>query len=347
MALTAKKQQEKYYRKTFLPPTVGAGILFLFGAFNYFSATDGHDQQQKLDYKAEAMPANSSVPHQHQIYLSGLQTLEMHQKMMSSCPMDLRLQTYRTMTFPEFIDKVFDGLEKVPVSQDPLDYVASQYSKLMEERGALASGFWSEFGVWEGKTLKECYNNLKNTNFEGTIAGFDSFEGLPVHWRESFVQGTFATDFEVVRANVPEEVKLYQGWFQNTIGKFLEDYPNTPAGLINHDGDVFLSTAITFSLLNDRIVPGTLLCFDELIGYAGYQQHEILSLFIWMKEMEAMLCPIAVYNLDREHAQSNEGRDDVGAVEQSACFQVLDIPGTKYPVPFPMKEVGNIRGVST
>jgi hypothetical protein len=64
-----------------------------------------------------------------------------------------------------------------------------------------------------------------------------------------------------------------------------------------------------------------------------------------MKEMEVTLCPIAVYNLDRKRAQDINGKI-VGQEEQSACFQVLDIPGRKSPVPFPMKD-GNDRTVST
>lgn len=240
--------------------TCAGGALLLWVAFSYFvgvstvenslATTDGHDQQRNL--------ANAA-PH-HEIHLSGLQTFEMHEKMMLSCPFELRLQTSRTMTLPEFVDKVFDGLEQVPVDQDPLNYVASQYSKLMEERGALGAGFWAEFGVWQGATLKHSYNLLKNTNFHGLMVGFDSFDGLPANWIRGFVKGRFATDFEAVRANVPEEVDLYKGWFQDTIGTFLDDYPNLPAGLINHDGDLFLSTAITFSLAGERIVPGTLMC---------------------------------------------------------------------------------------
>jgi hypothetical protein len=253
--------------------TCAAGALLLWGAFSYFASVInvntienslasiyGHDQpQRKLDHTAETLTNSVSVRH-HMIFLSGLQTLEMHEKMMSSCPVEHRLQTSRTMTFPEFVDNVFDGLEKVPVDQDPLYYVASQYSKLMEERGALGSGFWAEFGVYQGKTLKESHDLLKNTNFRGPMAGLDSFEGLPALWREGYAKGKYATDFEAVRSNVPEDVKLYRGWFQDSISAFLDDYPNTPAGLINHDGDLFLSTAITFSLAGERIVEGTLIC---------------------------------------------------------------------------------------
>jgi len=315
---------------------------FYFIATGAFALIAGaiwcHQQAQPFlavsSTSAAAASSSDSVPrqHPHEIRLSGLQTPEMHEKMMSSCPADLRLETNPTMTLPEFVDKVFDGLEQVEVPEDPLLHVAQKYSHFMENRGALGTGFWAEFGVWNGGTLIKAYDRLEKTRFTGPIAGFDSFEGLPETWRGNFKEGRFATDYDSVREKVPDKIALYKGWFQDTIGTFLFDNPDTPAGFINHDGDLFLSTAITFSLLNNRIVPGTLMCFDELIGYPGFQKHEILSLFIWMREMEATLCPIAVYKLNRTVASDFDMKKEVGQGSQGACYQVLEIPGKRVPI---------------
>ena len=45
---------------------------------------------------------------------------------------------------------------------------------------SIAGGFWTESGVFEGKTLIKAHTELlKQKEFSGPIAGFDSFEGLP------------------------------------------------------------------------------------------------------------------------------------------------------------------------
>lgn len=199
--------------------------------------------------------------------LDGVQTPFMHQQMMDSCPESLRLNLPLSMAQPEFIDKVFDGLEQTQVHGDPLDYVMVNFDTLVKERGALSSGFWAEFGVFQGKTLVKAYRELvqKKTLFQGIIAGFDSFQGLPEKWR-SYQQGFFSTNFDKVRKSVPKDVVLKVGWFQNTIGEFLEEHPRLAATLINHDGDLFVSTAITFALAGQRIVSGTIMCCKYVMG---------------------------------------------------------------------------------
>ena len=55
---------------------------------------------------------------------------------------------------------------------------------------SIAGGFWTESGVFEGKTLIKAHTELlKQKEFSGPIAGFDSFEGLPRTWHGHFVTG--------------------------------------------------------------------------------------------------------------------------------------------------------------
>lgn len=261
--------------------------------------------------------------------LIGLQTSSMRQKMLSSCPSNYRIHVDRTMKLnPDFVNLIMDGLERVqlPAEEDPLNYIFDHYQKHMDARGFLSQGFWVEFGVWEGKTLKEAHQALSTTKFNGPIAGFDSFVGLPSKWAGRFDKGAFETNYEKVRKDVPSDILLYEGWFQDTIGTFLKDHPTVPAAVINFDADLYVSTSLTFGLLAERIIPGTILCFDELVGYPAYQMHEILALFLWLKMYDATICPISAMPVtDRIKLMNNDIEATEGKYNYGACFQVLDL----------------------
>ena len=51
-----------------------------------------------------------------------------------------------------------------------------------------------------------------------------------------------------------------------------------PVAFIHVDCDLYSSTKTIFSLLSDRIVPGTIILFDEYFNYPNWQQHEYKAL---------------------------------------------------------------------
>jgi hypothetical protein len=94
----------------------------------------------------------------------------------------------------------------------------------------------------------------------------------------------------------------------------------------------FVSTTITFQLLSERIVPGTIMGFDELYGYPGFKDHEILALFLWMRQRHATLCPLAAWWPDpvtRTSLKDNNMVKQARAPFQAACFQVLELGSQK------------------
>jgi hypothetical protein len=255
-----------------------------------------------------------------------LQTDAMRKASLNFCPPSVRLETQPDMTLPQFISRTFESINQVIVGERPLFYLAKNFNKTWRERGGLANGFWAEFGVYNGGSLKNAFKMIKNDLPQSSglvFAGFDSFEGLPAKWRSSFNEGKFNTSYDAVRADVPAEVELHKGWFQDTIGQFLIKHPDIPASFIHHDGDLFVSTAITFSLLASRIFPGTMMCFDELVGYPGFEQHEILSLFLWMQEYHATICPVGIK--ERYNDTDKNPLSDLRPDRQSVCFQVLTL----------------------
>lgn len=132
---------------------------------------------------------------------------------------------------------------------------------------AQPNGLFLEFGVASGRTITHMAVNTPRTHFYG----FDSFEGLPEAWRSGFDKGVFAQARLPV---VPPNATLIKGWFDDTLPAFLHDRPDVPLSLLHIDCDLYSSTKTIFANLKDRIVPGTVIVFDEYWNYPGWRDHE-------------------------------------------------------------------------
>lgn len=129
------------------------------------------------------------------------------------------------------------------------------------------SGMILEFGVYSGYTI----NRFAALVPERRIVGFDSFEGLPETWNSTFRKGSLrCTKLPAVRDNV----ELVVGWFDTTLQQFLAKHPNDPVALLHIDCDLYSSTNTVLSLLASRIVPGTVIVFDEYFNFPGWRKHE-------------------------------------------------------------------------
>lgn len=128
-----------------------------------------------------------------------------------------------------------------------------------------AEGMALEFGVYTGGTLK-----LIATAFEGRdVYGFDSFEGLPEDWRNGFPAGLFGMD------GLPDVdgAELVVGWFDDTLPGFLDAHTG-PVSFLHVDCDLYSSTKTVLELVGPRLVPGSVIVFDEYFNYPGWQDHE-------------------------------------------------------------------------
>ena len=54
---------------------------------------------------------------------------------------------------------------------------------------------------------------------------------------------------------------------------FCQQYPG-PVAFLHLDADLYSSTRTVFDLLGDRIVPGTVIAFDEFFNYPGWREGE-------------------------------------------------------------------------
>ncbi|MEJ2886614.1 class I SAM-dependent methyltransferase [Actinomycetospora sp. OC33-EN06] len=129
-------------------------------------------------------------------------------------------------------------------------------------------GMALEFGVYTGTTLRI----IAETRDDGQVFGFDSFQGLPEHWRAGFAAGTFA---DAEPPAVPG-AELVVGWFADTLPAFLEENPG-PVDLLHLDADLYSSTATVLENVGPRLRPGSVIVFDEYLNHPGWEDGEHLA----------------------------------------------------------------------
>lgn len=132
-------------------------------------------------------------------------------------------------------------------------------------KAAPKDGLVLEFGVRFGNTIRQLAKLTQQK-----IYGFDSFEGLPEVWHHE-PKGSYTTRGEI--PEVPSNVVLIQGWFDQTLPEFLETHPG-PVRLINVDCDIYSSTKTVLDALAPRIVTGSVIVFDEYIGNEHWREDE-------------------------------------------------------------------------
>jgi len=137
------------------------------------------------------------------------------------------------------------------------------------------AGHVMEFGVWQGKTISRIGTHFSRQK----IWGFDSFVGLPEPWFTKSTQegpshpaGKFNLDGEKL-VSLPN-VELVAGWFYDTIPTWLEQNSGDIC-FLHIDSDLYSSALTVLTLLNDRIVPGTVIVFDEMYPWANYDQYDL------------------------------------------------------------------------
>lgn len=134
-------------------------------------------------------------------------------------------------------------------------------------QAAKLDGLILEFGVFNGKSIRRIAEFSSSD-----IYGFDSFEGIPEAWNDE-PSGSYSA--EGVLPAVPKNVTLVKGWFNDTIPIFLNQLKQDPVIRFLHiDCDLYSSTKTIFDLLGKYIQPGTVILFDEFIGYKSWQKDE-------------------------------------------------------------------------
>lgn len=138
-----------------------------------------------------------------------------------------------------------------------------------------------EFGVFTGNSLRFISKHLPDRK----IYAFDSFEGLPEAWPGARSTTHKKGHFNV-KGNLPQvdnpNITFVKGFFENTMPEFIKTYTDQVA-LIHIDCDIYSSTKTIFHYMKPYINRGTVILFDELIGYPDFEINEMKA---WVEFIE-------------------------------------------------------------
>ena len=208
-----------------------------------------------------------------------------------------KLSSYRKVKDTEYnllknfvdLDPIFEGR----IDKFNFDGTREKWIKFHAEYNFKITGHWMEFGVREGTTIEQFLKYHPDAH----IHGFDSWEGLPEDWNvgnKIYKAGDMAVPMPVF----DNRVELWKGWFQDTIDPWKEKYKGN-IQLLHVDGDLYSSATTVLTKLNDRIVPGTVIIFDEISNWrlAGKMSEwcngEWLALQQWMEKFDRQVVPLA------------------------------------------------------
>jgi hypothetical protein len=159
------------------------------------------------------------------------------------------------------IDTEIESIKNIPSYSWPENYFHNTISYVKND------GLWLEFGVCSGNTI-----NIISSKTKNKVYGFDSFLGLPEDWGNHQPKGAYSTDGNIPFVN--DNVELVIGLFQDTLDDFLKEHKE-PVSYLHLDADLYSSTKFVLDNLEDRIVSGTVISFDEIHNYPEYRDHEI------------------------------------------------------------------------
>jgi hypothetical protein len=164
------------------------------------------------------------------------------------------------------------ALEAAAFVEDHMGYAkgfSSRYDLLSASLGEVdrkLNGLYCEFGVFEGRTI-----NFIAEKVDCEVHGFDSFEGLPEDWRPGVMRGAFKMGGALPA--VRDNVRIHPGWFKDSLPRFAREHRG-PLAFAHIDSDLYSSTKTILDVLGSRIVPGTVIQFDEFFNFSGWKDGE-------------------------------------------------------------------------
>ena len=138
-----------------------------------------------------------------------------------------------------------------------------------------------EFGVCRGGTIRVIRRTL-NGSF--LVFGFDSFKGLPETWIDKNGIVVVPPEYFSTNGIIPDvkDVKFYAGWFSDTLLDYLKIAESI--ALLHIDSDLYSSAKEILWALNNYIVKGTIIVFDEWFYKHDprYDDHEQRAFNEWI-----------------------------------------------------------------
>lgn len=129
-------------------------------------------------------------------------------------------------------------------------------------------GLHLEMGVYKGDSINALAKLRPNQKFYG----FDSFEGLPESWTLGSRKGAFSLggNLPPVRRNVT----LVKGFFQDSLGSFVEGHKDEKIAFMHIDCDLYSATKYLLETMKPLLTKGAVIVFDEYYNYSEWQEGE-------------------------------------------------------------------------
>jgi predicted O-methyltransferase YrrM len=166
-----------------------------------------------------------------------------------------------------------EHLMDVPTFRDRQQLFKHVLSEISSEEG-----LFLEFGVYKGISI----NRLAQIKPNVTFYGFDSFVGLPEHWRPGSRERAFSTGGELpaVRANV----KLIRGFYADTLPASVAAHASKTIRFMHVDCDLYSSTKTIFAETKALLAPGTIIVFDEYFNAPEWREEEYKAFMEFIAE---------------------------------------------------------------
>lgn len=148
----------------------------------------------------------------------------------------------KRQTAPSFAHRfqLYDHIQATLLGNEPINYL--------------------EFGVHKGESYRRWL--AINSHPDSRFCGFDTFTGLPSDWGNYLQRGHF--DVAGQTPSVEDgRASFRAGLFQQTLPGFLKEFVSDKRLVLHNDSDLYSSTHYTLSMMNDLLVPGSIIIFDE------------------------------------------------------------------------------------
>jgi len=137
------------------------------------------------------------------------------------------------------------------------------------------NGLILQFGVYDGWSLEQIAAKYPDR----TIYGFDSFEGIEEDWGILHKKGAMKTTIPIM----PDNVRLVVGMIENTLPDFLSEH-DEPITFVHIDTDTYTPAKFILDHIRTRLIPGSVILFDEYWNYPGWEEHEYRAFKEFQKE---------------------------------------------------------------
>ena len=141
------------------------------------------------------------------------------------------------------------------------------------------SGELFEFGVFKAASTNFFAGLMRASQDQRILVGFDSFTGFSEDWtgvEKSFPKERF--DLAGALPEVADNVRLIDGFIEESLTRYLENNNIENIAFVHIDTDTYSPAKTILALLKPFFVPGTVVLFDELLGYPNWRNHELRAL---------------------------------------------------------------------